>query len=160
MKIEVVFFLVIWKQRIEREMQQKLEENEENTEEIHKTFTSLQQEVDIKTKKLKKVKKSSSVEVSKLSCRRPLHITAAVLWIKYMCIVVSYKVGISVTQWRSRRFNSRHCSAKYVGLHLNCETYSLTAPCNGLQGAEELGGRTRNSGVEPLLFSIKCTGFF
>ncbi|XP_071795698.1 kinesin-II 95 kDa subunit-like [Asterias amurensis] len=43
------------KTRIEREMQQKLEENEENTEEIHKTFTSLQQEVDIKTKKLKKL---------------------------------------------------------------------------------------------------------
>ncbi|XP_038053158.1 kinesin-II 95 kDa subunit-like [Patiria miniata] len=43
------------KTRIEREMQQKLEEKEENTEEMAKTFTSLQQEVDIKTKKLKKL---------------------------------------------------------------------------------------------------------
>lgn len=36
-------------------MQQKLEEKDENTLEIKETFTSLQQEVDIKTKKLKKV---------------------------------------------------------------------------------------------------------
>ncbi|XP_022094991.1 kinesin-II 95 kDa subunit-like isoform X2 [Acanthaster planci] len=43
------------KRRIEREMQQKLEEKEENTEEMAKTFTSLQQEVEIKTKKLKKL---------------------------------------------------------------------------------------------------------
>ena len=38
-------------------MQQKLEEKDENTVEIKETFTSLQQEVDSKTKKLKKVKK-------------------------------------------------------------------------------------------------------
>ena len=38
-------------------MQQKLEEKDENTLEIKETFTSLQQEVDSKTKKLKKVKK-------------------------------------------------------------------------------------------------------
>lgn len=43
-------------QRREREMQQKLEEKDENTVEIKETFTSLQQEVDSKTKKLKKVK--------------------------------------------------------------------------------------------------------
>ena len=36
-------------------MQQKLEEKDENTVEIKETFTSLQQEVEIKTKKLKKV---------------------------------------------------------------------------------------------------------
>ena len=38
-------------------MQQKLEEKDENTVEIKETFSSLQQEVDSKTKKLKKVKK-------------------------------------------------------------------------------------------------------
>ena len=37
-------------------MAQKLEEQEENALEIKENFTSLQQEVDIKTKKLKKVK--------------------------------------------------------------------------------------------------------
>ena len=36
-------------------MQQKLEEKDENTVEIKETFSSLQQEVDSKTKKLKKV---------------------------------------------------------------------------------------------------------
>lgn len=35
-------------------MQQKLEEKDENTLEIKETFSSLQQEVDMKTKKLKK----------------------------------------------------------------------------------------------------------
>ena len=38
-------------------MQQKLEEKDENTVEIKETFSSLQQEVDSKTKKLKKVEK-------------------------------------------------------------------------------------------------------
>lgn len=42
-------------QRREREMQQKLEEKDENTLEIKETFSSLQQEVDMKTKKLKKL---------------------------------------------------------------------------------------------------------
>ena len=37
-------------------MAQKLEEQEENALEIIENFSSLQQEVDIKTKKLKKVK--------------------------------------------------------------------------------------------------------
>ena len=37
-------------------MAQKLEEQEENALEIKENFSSLQQEVDIKTKKLKKVK--------------------------------------------------------------------------------------------------------
>ncbi|KAL9978343.1 hypothetical protein ACROYT_G015844 [Oculina patagonica] len=41
--------------RREREMQQKLEEKDENTVEIKETFSSLQQEVDSKTKKLKKL---------------------------------------------------------------------------------------------------------
>lgn len=41
--------------RREREMQQKLEEKDESTVEIKETFTSLQQEVDSKTKKLKKL---------------------------------------------------------------------------------------------------------
>ncbi|CAH1255107.1 kinesin-II 95 kDa subunit-like isoform X2 [Branchiostoma lanceolatum] len=41
--------------RKEREMQQKIEEQEETTIEMKGTYTSLQQEVDIKTKKLKKL---------------------------------------------------------------------------------------------------------
>lgn len=40
--------------RRELEMQQKLEKQEENNLDINRTFTSLQQEVDFKTKKLKK----------------------------------------------------------------------------------------------------------
>ena len=36
-------------------MQQKLEEKEETAVEIRETYQSLQQEVDVKTKKLKKV---------------------------------------------------------------------------------------------------------
>ena len=42
-------------QRVEREIQQKLEEKEEFTVEMQETYASLQQEVDVKTKKLKKV---------------------------------------------------------------------------------------------------------
>ncbi|GFN98764.1 kinesin-like protein [Plakobranchus ocellatus] len=41
--------------RKEREMQQKLEEKEETAVEIRETYQSLQQEVDVKTKKLKKL---------------------------------------------------------------------------------------------------------
>uniref|UniRef100_T1J1J4 Kinesin-like protein n=1 Tax=Strigamia maritima TaxID=126957 RepID=T1J1J4_STRMM len=41
--------------RREREMQQKLEEQEDTAVEIKETFSSLQQEVEIKTKKLKKL---------------------------------------------------------------------------------------------------------
>ena len=48
-------------------MQQKLEEKDENTVEIKETFTSLQQEVDTKTKKLKKVKK----KVNRIQCHLP-----------------------------------------------------------------------------------------
>ncbi len=39
----------------EREMQQKIEEQEEAGVNLQETYTSLQQEVEIKTKKLKKV---------------------------------------------------------------------------------------------------------
>ena len=42
-------------QRHEREMKQKLEEQEETALNIAETYNSLQQEVEIKTKKLKKV---------------------------------------------------------------------------------------------------------
>lgn len=41
--------------RIEREMQQKLESKDEGTLELRDTYSSLQQEVEIKTKKLKKL---------------------------------------------------------------------------------------------------------
>ena len=43
-------------QRKEREIQKKLEEKEESAVEFKETYNSLQQEVDIKTKKLKKVR--------------------------------------------------------------------------------------------------------
>ena len=42
--------------RKEREMLQSLEKQEESAVEIKETFNSLQQEVDVKTKKLKKVR--------------------------------------------------------------------------------------------------------
>ena len=48
--------MLSWLQRQEREMQQVLEEKEENTLNMQETFSSLQQEVEIKTKKLKKVR--------------------------------------------------------------------------------------------------------
>ena len=40
---------------MEREIQQKLEEKEESAVEMQETYVSLQQEVEVKTKKLKKV---------------------------------------------------------------------------------------------------------
>ena len=42
-------------QRREREMQQKLEQQEETALNMQDTYSSMQQEVEIKTKKLKKV---------------------------------------------------------------------------------------------------------
>ena len=47
----------VFVQRHEREIQQKLEEQEETALNITETYNSLQQEVEIKTKKLKKVNK-------------------------------------------------------------------------------------------------------
>ena len=47
--------------RREREMQQKLEEQEEAGINLQDTYTSLQQEVEIKTKKLKKVRSDFSL---------------------------------------------------------------------------------------------------
>ena len=47
-------------QRLEREIQQKLEEKEESAVELQETYVSLQQEVEVKTKKLKKVCAQSS----------------------------------------------------------------------------------------------------
>lgn len=41
--------------RKEREMLQQLEAQEDNTAEIHETFSNLKQEVEIKTRKLKKL---------------------------------------------------------------------------------------------------------
>ena len=43
-------------QRKEREMQQKLDQKEETALELQETYASLQQEVEVKTKKLKKVR--------------------------------------------------------------------------------------------------------
>lgn len=44
--------------RREREIQQQMESRDEETLELKETYSSLQQEVDIKTKKLKKVKRT------------------------------------------------------------------------------------------------------
>nr|KAG5685609.1 hypothetical protein BaRGS_022173 [Batillaria attramentaria] len=46
---------ILEQQRKEREIQQKLEEKEESAVEIKETYNSLQQEVEVKTKKLKKL---------------------------------------------------------------------------------------------------------
>lgn len=50
-------FLIIYlfEQRVEREIAQKLEEKEDVALELQETFQSLQQEVEVKTKKLKKL---------------------------------------------------------------------------------------------------------
>ena len=48
--------LVSCRQRKEREIQQKLEKTEESAVTCHDTYASLQQEVDVKTRKLKKVR--------------------------------------------------------------------------------------------------------
>lgn len=47
----------ILQKRREREIQQQMESQDEETLELKETYSSLQQEVDIKTKKLKKVKR-------------------------------------------------------------------------------------------------------
>jgi len=48
----------ILQKRREREIQQQMESRDEETLELKETYSSLQQEVDIKTKKLKKVKRT------------------------------------------------------------------------------------------------------
>lgn len=48
--------------RKEREIQQQMLAQDEETVELRETFTSLQQEVEAKTKKLKKVKGAQSPE--------------------------------------------------------------------------------------------------
>lgn len=49
----------------EREIQQQMLVQDEETLELRETFTSLQQEVEAKTKKLKKVKRCSDAQSSK-----------------------------------------------------------------------------------------------
>lgn len=48
-------FCDVAQKRREREIQQQMESRDEETLELKETYSSLQQEVDIKTKKLKKV---------------------------------------------------------------------------------------------------------
>lgn len=48
-------FWNVAQKRREREIQQQMESRDEETLELKETYSSLQQEVDIKTKKLKKV---------------------------------------------------------------------------------------------------------
>lgn len=50
-----MFVCVSTQKRREREIQQQMETRDEETLELKETYSSLQQEVDIKTKKLKKV---------------------------------------------------------------------------------------------------------
>lgn len=49
-------FCDVAQKRREREIQQQMESRDEETLELKETYSSLQQEVDIKTKKLKKVR--------------------------------------------------------------------------------------------------------
>ena len=60
--------------------------------------------------------------------------------IKILLIIIlmaSYKALISITQWRSRRFNILYFPARYcVAKFLKYEFFFLSkAPSNGLQGA-------------------------
>lgn len=61
-------------QRREREMEQKLEEKDENTGEIKETFSSLQQEVESKTKKLKKLFIKLQTIKSEIADQKDAHI--------------------------------------------------------------------------------------
>ncbi len=54
--------------RMEREMQQLMFEQDEETIELKETFTTLQQEVEFKTKKLKKVCKVFDTHTHKHTC--------------------------------------------------------------------------------------------
>lgn len=69
-------------------MQQKLEEKDENTVEIKETFSSLQQEVDSKTKKLKKVIKHSRTSLwASVSGSASASEVTTVFW--YFAILIS-----------------------------------------------------------------------
>lgn len=55
--------------RCEREMQQQMLLQDEETVELRETFSSLQQEVELKTKKLKKVSYTSDLQIHRLAGR-------------------------------------------------------------------------------------------
>lgn len=54
-RLSKVSFISCWQIRREREMQQQMVLQDEETLEMRETFSSLQQEVELKTKKLKRV---------------------------------------------------------------------------------------------------------
>ncbi len=77
--------------------------------------------------------------------------------------MASHIALISVTRWRLRGFNITYFPARYLGATF--EVWDLLfyiAPCNGLQGAvgQYATNQTRNTGANPLLFSISALGSF
>lgn len=58
--------LLVIQSRREREIQQQMFNQDEETLELRETFTSLQQEVEAKTKKLKKVKRPKWGDAEKI----------------------------------------------------------------------------------------------
>ena len=91
---------------------------------------------------------------SKTTWLKSLFVIEEPYWFKDTCSVVAFGL-ISVTRWRSRRFNLQYFPAMYAGLRLNSETYFFyIAPCNGLQGdvAQYAANQTRNTGANPFSF--------
>lgn len=79
--MEVTVLPVLSSQRREREILQQLEKKEESTLEIKETFTSLQEEVDLKTKKLNKV------YVCVLCVCKLMYVAQGALFLKYHVVM-------------------------------------------------------------------------
>ena len=91
--------------------------------------------------------------------KTPLLASATGNWL----IVASYTALISVTQWRSRRFNIQYFLVRYCGAWSKIwDQFLYTVPCNGLQGAvaHYAANQTRNTGANPLPFLISALGSF
>jgi len=102
----------LFAQRHEREIKQKLEQQEETALNITETYNSLQQEVEIKTKKLKKVCKSLWVTVHTMllattyisfnSCLR-LYARVNKVQVSFGVQCLYTCISIKVVQWLSGR---------------------------------------------------------
>lgn len=93
-----IFFFKFELQKREREIQQKLEEKEEKAVEMEEGFQSLQQEVEIKTKKLKKVRE--------WSCRFTVFLLSILIlvWILNIvmtCLAILVQCWILFPRWFS-----------------------------------------------------------
>lgn len=53
---------------MERDMQQLMFEQDEETIELKETFSTLQQEVELKTKKLRKVRRNTTLVIKLIKC--------------------------------------------------------------------------------------------